>query len=133
MSPTQSPTYTPSISPSIYPASPSNTPSIIPTFLPTNWPTLSPSNTSYPTKSPTAVPSIIPNILSTNTPTSKLNNLHIICHYNDNKDYIIQLLTLLDYAKIMGNVILSSLQSISLQPVNYEQSINNGLTEWKRA
>eukprot|EP01084_Bolivina_argentea_P104574 187240_1 len=160
VTPTQIPSILPTINPTNIPSTiPTSNPTTSPTSNPTTSPTSNPSKTQTnqstitpsvdPTKSPSDIPSTLPTniqsntvstspsinpmILSTNVPTSQRKGLYIICHYNDNKDYIIQFITLFNYAKTMMNVILSSVQSTSLQPINYESSVNNEVTAWKRA
>eukprot|EP01083_Nonionella_stella_P105570 303708_1 len=130
--PTNNPTSIPSSNPTVQPSEPT----MNPTKMHTKQPTLKPekSPTQYPTSNPSQIPSIYPTTSSeTMEPTFIKNNLHFVCVYSDSKDDVIVSTTLKDYAHFMTDLILSSLQTVTLQAVQYEDSINNGLTAWQRA
>jgi len=98
-------------------------PTIEPTVGPTAYPTIYP--TEYPTNS-TMHPSMIPIVPPTDSRT-----LYFVCKYKDDKEIMMHYLSLSSYAKTMVDSIIRSLQSVSFQPIYYDEN-NHPLAPWKK-
>ena len=67
----------------------------------------------------------------TKAPTS-YRQLHFICKYKDNKDFITTYLSLSSYADILKNIILNVIPSFLLHPIEYNETDSKSLATWKR-
>eukprot|EP01083_Nonionella_stella_P049661 132264_1 len=117
LKPSKSPTAAPSLSPSISTDNPTSTPTYSPTSAPSRSPlneneTLNPT-TKHPTES-TVKPT--PNLIS-------YSNLHFICEYRDRSLTFYSFISLVQYAQIMVDSVLSVLDDTPV-PDLYDQSWN---------
>eukprot|EP01083_Nonionella_stella_P065561 171901_1 len=108
-------------------SSPTNNPSI-----PTSNPTSSPSKpTTYSTSIPTSSPT---NPYPTTYPTSTYKYLYFACHYNDDVFTLYgKFMTLFEYAAIMRNVTLWTIEHKSHHSTNYDESDFSQYTAWRKA
>eukprot|EP01083_Nonionella_stella_P017205 48101_1 len=139
--PTSQPTHNPTLIPTSYPtAYPTSQPTTPPTRTPTLQPTQHPTrSTAQPTNNPTSEETLFPSnnpttIPPTESPTFQYNDLHLICFYNDDEmtEYM-KFITLLEYAQIMQNAFLSSIEAVTYRSVHYDEGEINKYAPWRRA
>eukprot|EP01083_Nonionella_stella_P253579 872415_1 len=137
-------TGTPSISPSNQPSAiPTYTPTLDPSKLPSHFPTNTPvihTTATAPTKHTTSIqpssnPTISPTTLvPTFTPTSMRFGLFLICKYMDKPTtFYTVYITLSQYAEIMVDTILTSLESVTYHSTDYEDNDIWQYAEWTKA
>eukprot|EP01083_Nonionella_stella_P144467 451150_1 len=146
--PTSSPTNNPSIptsNPTSSPSKPTTYPTSNPTSNPTSTPSANPTNnltsnpTSRPTKNPSSNPTSNPTSSPTNPypttyPTSTYKYLYFVCHYNDDIFTLYgKFMTLFEYAAIMRNVTLWTIEHKSHHSTNYDESDFSQYTAWRKA